>query len=280
MQRISPYVRRHAFNVVTTVAWMLLISCSKNEPIVLPAHAHNDYEHEHPLSEALECRFKSIEADVFSIGDSLFVAHDSVAIRPGRTLRRLYLDPLRRQIAHNGGSVYGEGTELFLFVDIKDDAGGTYELLHKILADYSDMLTHYRDGAVSSGAVRIIVSGNRPFELMQEQSLRFAFYDGRLSELDSGPDVSLMPVISDNWNNYFSWNGEGEMPENEKQQLASILQKAREKGCIVRFWATPDQAGKARTAVWTELKRQRAGLIGTDDLHGLRTFLSNSKGNK
>jgi len=228
-----------------------------------------------PLSDALECRFKSVEADVFSIGDSLFVAHDSIAIRPGRTLRRLYLDPLRLQIAQNGGSVYGEGTELFLFVDIKDDAGRTYELLHKILANYSDMLTHYRDGAVATGAVRIIVSGNRPLKLMREQSLRFAFYDGRMNDLDSGPDASLMPVISDNWTNYFSWKGEGEMPENEKQQLASMMQKARQKGCIVRFWATPDQAGKARTAVWTELKRQRAGLIGTDDLKGLKSFMTN-----
>lgn len=274
MERVPGLFLKKAYHVLVIFAWMLPMSCSKSETNVLPAHAHNDYEHENPLSDALECRFKSVEADVFLAGDSLFVAHDSVNIRPGRTLRRLYLDPLRLRIAANGGSVYGEGTELFLFVDIKDEAGSTYGLLHKILAEYRDILTHYHDGAVVKGALRIIVSGNRPLSLMQEQSLRYAFYDGRLNDLDSGPDVSLMPVISDNWNSHFSWKGEGAMPENEQQQLALIIQKAWRKGYIIRFWATPDQAGKARTAVWAELKRLHAGLIGTDDLHGLKNFLT------
>ncbi|MEL7587330.1 MAG: phosphatidylinositol-specific phospholipase C/glycerophosphodiester phosphodiesterase family protein [Prolixibacteraceae bacterium] len=274
MNRMSRFLLTTAFNVVFIVSLVFSISCSKRETVVLPAHAHNDYEHENPLSDALEYRFKSIEADVFLADDSMFVAHDSVDIRPGRTLRRLYLEPLRRRIAGNGGSVYGEGTELFLFVDVKSEASSTYELLHRILEEYRDMLTHCRDGAVVNGAVRIIVSGNRPLKLMREQSLRYAFYDGRLNELDSGPDVSLMPVISDNWNNFFSWQGEGEMPENEQQQLASLLQKARQKGYIIRFWATPDRGGRARTAVWTELKKQQIGLIGTDDLQGLKAFLT------
>ncbi|MGV8135661.1 MAG: phosphatidylinositol-specific phospholipase C/glycerophosphodiester phosphodiesterase family protein [Mangrovibacterium sp.] len=277
MKQVPLYFMKYAGNVVTMFILMLLLSCSESQTRVLPAHAHNDYEHRNPLSDALGCRFKSVEADVYSIGDSLFVAHDSVDIKPGRTLRRLYLDPLRRRIAENGGSVYGEGTELFLFVDIKDDAVRTYKLLHKILADYSEMLTCYRDGAVSFGNVRVIISGNRPLKLMQEQPLRYAFYDGRMNDLDSGPDTSLMPVVSDNWNNYFTWHGQGEMPEREKQQLTSIMQKARGRGCTVRFWATPDQPGKERTAVWTELKIQRVGLIGTDDLNGLKVFLSESK---
>ena len=59
-----------------------------------PAHAHNDYLHERPLYEALENSFRSIEADVFSRGDSLYVAHNRSDIRPGKTLRALYLDPL------------------------------------------------------------------------------------------------------------------------------------------------------------------------------------------
>ena len=41
-----------------------------------PAHAHNDYMHERPLFDALENGFRSIEADVFAQGDSLYVAHD------------------------------------------------------------------------------------------------------------------------------------------------------------------------------------------------------------
>ncbi|MCK5137459.1 MAG: hypothetical protein KAR19_16865 [Bacteroidales bacterium] len=51
--------------------------------VPFPAHAHNDYNHEHPLFDALENGFRSIEADVFSMGDSLYVAHDRKDIKQG-----------------------------------------------------------------------------------------------------------------------------------------------------------------------------------------------------
>lgn len=41
---------------------------------VLPVHSHNDYENEYPLFDALACNFKSIEADIYSIGNPLFNA--------------------------------------------------------------------------------------------------------------------------------------------------------------------------------------------------------------
>ncbi len=95
-----------------------ILSAQNNTPI---AHSHNDYEHEHPLFDALGCNFKSIEADVYSVGDSLFVAHDFDKIKPGHTLRTLYLEPLKKQIQKNNGSVYGNGEEVILFIDIKDN---------------------------------------------------------------------------------------------------------------------------------------------------------------
>jgi hypothetical protein len=42
----------------------------------------------------------------------------------------------------------------------------------------------------------------------------------------------------------------------------------------VRFWATPDQPGAARDAVWTELVAAGVDHINTDDLAGLDEFLS------
>jgi len=42
---------------------------------------------------------------------------------------------------------------------------------------------------------------------------------------------------------------------------------------LIRFWATPDIAGKERDAVWTELLEAGVDLINTDDLTGLRAFL-------
>lgn len=253
----------------------ILTNCGfqdKEKVLVIPAHSHNDYEHGRPLVEALDYKFKSIEADVFSIGDSLFVAHDSAQIKQGRTLRTLYLDPLKEIISNNGGSVYGEGTELILLVDIKDDGLRTYKVLHTILEGYKEIITSYHNNVKKQGAISIIVSGNRPFEYMQNQVVRYAGYDGRIPDLDSGISFSLMPLVSDNWQHYFKWNGIGEMSEAEKNKLLLLIQKAHKNGYMLRFWATPIKSDMQRNAVWNVLKKAQVDLIGSDNLKGLQTL--------
>ena len=243
---------------------------NKEKVQILPAHAHNDYVHNRPLLDALDCKFKSIEADVFSIGDSLFVAHDFHQIKPGRTLRQLYLNPLKNIVDKNKGSVYGNSEEIILLVDIKDDGLKTYQLLHKILEDYAEILTAYNSGEKKQGAIAVVVSGNRPVEFMRKQKVRYAGFDGRISDLDSGIASSLMPLASDNWNKHFSWKGKGEMPGEEKNKLLQFVQKAHENGYLLRFWATPDKPGLERDAVWNELINAQVDLIGSDDLTGLQ----------
>jgi len=237
---------------------------------VLPAHAHNDYENTRPLLDALECKFISIEADVFSNGDSLFVAHYSNQIETGKTLRKMYLNPLKEMIQRNNGSVYGEGTSLILLIDIKDDGLRTYKLLHGILESYKGMLTSYNSGIKNIGPVAVIVSGNRPFEYMRNQKLRYAAYDGRISDMNLGISSSLMPLVSDNWRNHFKWNGLGEMPESEKNKLLQLVKNAHENGYLLRFWGTSDHPGIERNAVWNSLEEAQVNLIGTDDLKGLQ----------
>jgi hypothetical protein len=255
------------------ISYLNYYSTKKEKNPVLPAHSHNDYEHERPLFDALDCKFKSIEADVFSIGDSLFVAHDFDKIKPGRTLRQLYLEPLKNQIIQNNGSVYGNGEEVILFIDIKDDGLKTYQNLHRILTEYKSHLTSFAHEKKKQGSIMVVVSGNRPFEYMQSQTIRYAGFDGRLENLDSGISPDLMPVVSDNWAKYFSWDGNGEMPEKEKHQLKNYAEKAKNQGYILRFWNTPNRTTEQRKAVWTELKNAGVGLIGVDELKELREFL-------
>lgn len=240
---------------------------------VLPAHSHNDYEHNRPLFDALDCKFKSFEADIYSAGDSLFVAHDFEKIKPGRTLCRLYLEPLKNEIIKNNGSVYGNGEEVILFIDIKDDGLKTYRLLHEILSKYKSDLTFFENGLKKQGKILVVVSGNRPLEFMQSQTIRFAGYDGRLSDIDSGISPDFMPVVSDNWNNFFTWDGTGKISEKEKIKLKSFAEKAKNNGYLLRFWATPNQTAEQRTAIWNELKSAGVGLIGADELKELQYFL-------
>ncbi len=112
-------------------------------PVLLRAHAHNDYQHGRPLFYALGQGFVSVEVDIYLVADKLYVAHDGSELQSDRTLRSLYLDPLRERIRLIGGSVYPSGTQLTLLIDIKSEAEPTYEILREILKDYKDILTTF-----------------------------------------------------------------------------------------------------------------------------------------
>ncbi len=238
------------------------------------SHSHNDYEHKKPLYDALSFRFRSVEADVYSIGDSLFVAHDFDKISAGRTLRSLYLEPLKEQIEKNNGSVYGDGKEFILLIDIKDDSIRSYELLDKILEEYKACLCVCENGKKQKGPIMPVVSGNRPFQYMKNEQVRHAGYDGRIDNLESGIPATLMPLVSDDWSSYFKWNGIGVMPKAEKKKLQELAAKSKINGYLLRFWATPDQTELQRKAVWSELKKAGVSIIGTDHLSELNVFLN------
>jgi hypothetical protein len=228
------------------------------------AHAHNDYEHERPLFDALSHGFTSVEADVYLVDGELLVAHDPEDVVPGRTLQSLYLDPLAHR-AHP--------RPLQLLVDIKNTGAATYTELDRVLRSYRRMLTSYRNGRVLPGAVTVVVSGDRPRELMEAQRVRYAFYDGRSTDLNSGARASFVPLISDNWTNLFTWQGVGPIPAAERAKLRQFVGDAHADRQRVRFWATPDVASPARNAVWCELVAADVDHINTDDLAGLESFL-------
>ena len=88
-----------------------------------------------------------------------------------------------------------------------------------------------------------------------------------------GTSASLIPLISDNWTERFSWTGAGEMPDAEHRELGQIVKAAHADGQRVRFWATPDESEPARTALWQTLLEVGVDHLNTDDLAGLRQFL-------
>ncbi|MET8518581.1 phosphatidylinositol-specific phospholipase C/glycerophosphodiester phosphodiesterase family protein [Nocardioides sp. NPDC004968] len=239
------------------------------------AHAHNDYEHERPLLDALENGFTSVEADVWLVDGELLVAHDAEDLDPGRTLEGLYLAPLKKLVKGKGRDVYpGYDGTFQLLIDIKNTGEATYAAIEKELGDYEELFTRYENGTVKDGPVEAVISGDRPLETMRSATERFGFYDGRMSDLHSRIPASLMPLVSDNWTKVFVWQGIGPMPETERRKLHEIVDHAHAQGYRVRFWATPDTDGPAREAVWTELLAAGVDHINTDDLAALDAFLT------
>ncbi|MFF3400213.1 phosphatidylinositol-specific phospholipase C/glycerophosphodiester phosphodiesterase family protein [Streptomyces sp. NPDC002659] len=239
------------------------------------AHAHNDYLHQRPLHDALSHGFTSVEADIFLVDGELLVAHEPADLDPTRTLRSLYLDPLLARVKANHGSVYrGYHRPVQLLIDIKTDGVNAYLELDRQLRHYRRMLSSYSHGRVHLGAVTPVISGDRAARVpMEAQRRRYAFYDGRLDDLGTAAPASFVPLISSNWTQSFTWLGTGPFPAAERQKLHAIVADAHGHGQRVRFWATPDVAGPARDAMWSELLAARVDHINTDDLAGLESFL-------
>jgi len=231
-------------------------------------HAHNDYEHKRPLFDALDHGFCSIEADIYLVDGQLLVAHVRSQVKPERTLEKLYLDPLRERVKKNGGRVYAGGPEITLLIDIKTDWKTTYPVLRETLKQYAEMLSTFRGDAKQTNAVVAIITGNRSKEIFAGETIRYAALDGDLDDLDSGASAAFIPWISSNWTRTFHWKGTGPIPEQEKQKLKEIVDKAHEQGRRVRFWGAPDFP-----AFWRELLADGVDLINTDDLDGAQKFL-------
>ncbi|MEU4211674.1 phosphatidylinositol-specific phospholipase C/glycerophosphodiester phosphodiesterase family protein [Streptomyces sp. NPDC026206] len=242
------------------------------------AHAHNDYAHPHPLADALAHGFNSVEADIWLVGDKLLVAHDASGLDPRRTLEALYLDPLLRRVRANHGRVHrGYDLTLQLLIDIKTSGESTYRALSRRLRPYHSILTVSAGGRVRRSAVTAVVSGDRGARVpMEAETVRHAFYDGRLTDLGGAP-ASFAPLVSDNWSQNFTWQGTGPMPERERAALRRIVTAAHAEHRKVRFWATPDQPGPAREALWRELLAAGVDYLNTDDLAGLEAFLRGAR---
>lgn len=235
------------------------------------AHAHNDYLHGTPLRHALDCGFGSVEADVFLEEGELRVGHDRWMLRPGRTLERLYLDPLLARVRQNG-AVHPGGTGFTLLVDIKADGAAVWARLREVLSSYRDMLTVFRAGRIEPGAVTVLLSGDRPRTLLEEPE-RLAALDGRTADLDRNTDPMLVPLVSTPWREHFSWQGGEPMPEVERQYLSDLVRRAHAQGRRLRFWGALD-----REDVWLAQWETGVDLIGTDRVRALSLWMSRQQG--
>jgi hypothetical protein len=259
------------------LALLMLLSAANQATGPRPltrAHAHNDYEHARPLFDALDQGFCSVEADIHLIQGHLLVGHDPRELRPDRTLQSLYLDPLKKRIAENGGRVYRDGPTVTLMIDVKSDAAQSYTALKEALQPYAAMLTVFRGEQIEPGAVTIVISGNRDRATMTGEVVRLAALDGFFSDLDakSPPSASLVPWVSGPWKKSFTWKGQGDISPEELAKLKTMVAKAHAQKRLIRFWDAPDHV-----AAWKILYDAGVDLINTDDLTGLAKFLNEAK---
>jgi hypothetical protein len=228
------------------------------------AHSHNDYEHTRPLWEALQNGFISVEADVHYQNEKLLISHNT----PGNqapTLAKLYLAPLDSLLKINGGRVYaGQDKTFYLMIDCKTESESTYQAIRQSVNHYPSLLC-----SSIKCPVKIFLSGNRAIRTLSVEGYSGIGIDGRPEDLGKGFSTDLMPVISDNFNNWSTWNGNMTPSSNELERIKNLAVKVHSEGKKLRLWAIPDNE-----IAWSALLEAGVDMINTDHLRELHHFLS------
>lgn len=222
-------------------------------------HSHNDYHREHPLYDALNAGMVSIEADVFLKGGKLLVGHEKQELEANKSLDKMYLQPLFKKYLEVDKNL----SPIILLIDIKSEGELCYTQLKKLIQPYKAMLTSYDIGDFKKGMVTLILSGDRPIKMMRAEKKRFAFVDGRLSDMDNNEDPLLMPLLSDDWFTYFKWNGVGEISKEEYNTLQQLVTKCHHQNKMIRFWGTPTEQSKQNN-FWKLFNDVGIDLLGSD----------------
>lgn len=225
------------------------------------AHSHNDYEQKQPFDLAYSEQFGSMEADIHLKDGQLFVAHDEKEINKEKTLGKLYLDKIEARLNANGGSIYkGNNVVVQLLIDIKSEASPTLEVLVNLLKEYP-AITRQK-------GIRIVITGNRPPENRYSAYPAYIHFDGRLNMNYDVTALSRIALLSDDFNNYSNWNGEGKLPVADSQKLVRLISKAHGFKKRVRFWAIPDQPN-----AWRQMIQLGVDYINTDHVAELSAYL-------
>lgn len=256
--------------------------------VPIPCHSHNDYWRTVPLFSALHAGCIGTEADVWLVGDDLYVGHERSALTPNRTFQSLYVDPLIKILeranpnttltnsstcppsAARGVFDRNPNQTLALLVDVKTDGAATFR---KVLQQVEPLrqrgwLSTFADGKVTYGPVTLVGSGNTPFDsLVENGTYRYAFFDAPLESLEN--------TMYDTTNSYYAsvalsrgigrvWFGI--FRRGQLRTLRYQLQQAHARGLQARYWGLPTWPISVRNAVWSTLVAEGVDLLNVDDI--------------
>jgi glycerophosphoryl diester phosphodiesterase len=247
--------------LILTIACLLGTSVFAQVRPLANAHAHNDYEHKRPLFDALSFGFTSVEADVYLIGNELYVSHNYPKSLKGITLKELYLDPLQQILKKNKNKVYpGYQGVFYLMIDLKSDAETTYQKLHEQISQYPQF--------INNPNFKIYLSGKDLLYTLKMPG-RIMGVDGRPKDIGRGYTTDEMPVVSESFVNVTGWNTKEAVTDEQWKKVELFISAVHKDGKKCRIWAVPDNE-----AVWKRLKAYDMDFINTDRLQALSEFLN------
>eukprot|EP00736_Rhodelphis_marinus_P011009 Rmarinus@m.28130 len=241
------------------------------------AYGHADQE---KYVSFLQEGFCNIEVDVHLIEGDIYVGHDcdTPTDCPDRFFDE-YLIPLVEVVEDHGGYVFAQTPEtglcpyLTLMPDVKTGAFETYEVLEAMLvavhSAYPGFLTTFEGGEVQSGAVSVVITGNRPSQsFVRRQSPRLVALDGRFDQtaMHKNED-NVYPWVSQNVKTVFPGTS-GLLTDDELAILEDLIAQAHSRSQKIRMWATQEDE-----ELWHQLMRSGMDVINTDQYSRLASFL-------
>ncbi|KAJ7254019.1 hypothetical protein B0H12DRAFT_567853 [Mycena haematopus] len=251
-------------------------------------HSHNDYWRDVPLLTALSFGVASVEADVWLVGETLFIGHEMAALTPARTFDSLYIQPLvsiiegqnpKSRFTVNQTSINGvfdtsSGTPLQLLVDMKTDGPSTLPFVLSALQPLRErgyLTTCVSNGTCTLGPVVVVGTGNTPLAGIQALSPRDVFFDAPLTgkhndRLNSTFNITISPIASTDYEVAVGWSGIGSINQTQLAAIQTYVADAHALGLRARFWDTPGWPIQARNNVWHTLIDNGADWLNADDL--------------
>lgn len=177
-------------------------------------HSHNDYEQNFPFWKAYVVGASSIEADVFLINDTLFVAHHEHEIKHPRTLETLYLKPIRYLFTDESLKTH----PFQLLIDIKSEAIATLNKIVETFHPTEKLLYPF-----NPEGVKIVISGSRPNPSDYDKYPDYIFFDWQSTDNPENSDKVAM--VSLNFRNYSQWSGDKPITNIQEEEIKSLYRK-------------------------------------------------------
>lgn len=219
-------------------------------------HSHNDYAQSRPFWGAYEAHAASIEADIWLVDGTLYVAHNKKDIRPERSLEAMYLQPIRQVVEQHRGAAYADGTSFQFLVDLKT---GRETLDALVLLIEKKGYKRYFDPTANPTAIQLTITGDKVKPEDFNAYPPYVFFDGRIEATYTPEQLRRVPLISEYRGLYTQWKGHGKMSKEDQQKIQRDVKKAHRQGCKFRIWGFPDNEN-----AWRMTRRLGIDYINTD----------------
>lgn len=233
------------------------------------AHSHNDYTRKNPLFDALYAGFRSIEIDVFAHEGQLRVSHIALFLKRKPTIEERYVQPLLQILPDLDKVLQARGESLEIMVDLKTGGKETIALLAKALQPLTPYLSTWDSPtSIHKRSVTIVLSGGYPRDLFSyDMDVSMFFLDGRPCRCYGQPDLRIARV-SAHYDQYFTWNGRGDMPKAEYEKLLECVYNAKRCHQKLRFWGMPQ-----KRTIWRFFSDAGVEWINVDHIKRFTRFV-------